>query len=152
MPPPGERPSRRLRTMAWPWWVVPVAAAAIALFFVSGGMPARRAFVQWGTWALLAYPILWVDRHLPVAADALGRRAAWHVPLSVAWTLAFVLTQLTYSRAVGQPEMGLPSLRESVAQGALHWNILYYWLIVGAHFAVDSAQQARARKIRASEL
>ena len=138
--------------MTWPWWTPPVAAGAIALFFVSGGVSWDRAAVQWGTWALLAYPILWVDHHLPVAPDALGRRALWHIPLSVASTLAYVLAQRTFSRLVSAEAMDLPSLTQAVSQGALHWNILYYWLIVGAHFAVEASRQGHVRKQRAAEL
>lgn len=140
-------------TMAWPWWVPPVAALGIALFFVSGGLPADRALTQWGTWALFVYPIVWVDRRLPVGSDALGRRAAWHIPLSVAWTFVYVLTLLMMGRLPASGEMDQQQpLRQAVAAGVLHWNILNYWLIVGAHFAVDAAQQAQERQRRGLEL
>jgi two-component system LytT family sensor kinase len=137
------------------WLLVPVACTVAALFFVSGGVSARSAFVQWYTWGALAGPIVWLDRRLPVRSDSLGARVLWHVPLSLAWSVVY----LAVSRAVTQLLAGkaladaLPvDLIGLIGNGAVQWSALYYWLIIGGHFALEYRRESQSRKDRTVEL
>jgi two-component system, LytTR family, sensor kinase len=137
------------------WILAPAACTIAALFFISGGISPRSAFVQWYTWCALAAPIVWLDRRLPVRSDALGVRVLLHVPLSLAWTVVFlivsaVVTQLLAGK--GLPGALSVDVARVVGGGSVQWSILYYWLIIGAHFALDYRRESQARKDRTVEL
>src|SRR5438552_1867670 len=49
----------------------------------------KAAVAQWYSWGLLSMAIYWINRKLPFAPDALVRRLLVHVPLSIAFTVAY---------------------------------------------------------------
>src|SRR4029450_2831549 len=49
----------------------------------------KSAAAQWYTWGVLSVAIYWINRKLPFAPDALWQRLLVHVPLSVAFTIAY---------------------------------------------------------------
>jgi signal transduction histidine kinase len=144
---------------AWPWWRVPVAALAVCtalgLFFSTSFSGFPGAFIEWYAWGALLGPIVWLDRRLPIARERLIARVAWHLALGVAWTMLYLYVSSVGGALVrGMPL--LPALSLAVAkgglQGAFHWNLVVYWMIVGGHWALDHHQRWRERQQRAAEL
>lgn len=145
------------RSLRVPVWIlVALGATLAAFFFAGGGMPLRRSLLTCYTWALLIWPIVWLDRRLPIPRDALARRAAVHVPLSIAWTIVF-LAAISWVgepilRSTITPEMSSPGVWERVRTGGLQWNAMYYWVLVGGFYAIDYHRESSERQRRAAEL
>ena len=139
---------------------------AVGLFYVSkksvSGQPVdkwaeafKHAVPQWYIWGLLSALIVRADRRLPVARDALLERAVWHVPLSIGFTSLYVYCQAAVNTLIGARGIPFSWSLDPLArswQGAFHWNILIYWLILGGYSAYDYHRRYRERELRASEL
>lgn len=121
----------------------------------SFGDTVRRAMSQWYVWGLLAPVIIAVDRRLPVARDAIGKRVLWHIPLSFVFTAIYVYAS-TFAGMILDGEAGAfaPSFEilQNSWRGMFHWQILVYWVIIGAYTAYEYYNEFKARQLRAAEL
>jgi signal transduction histidine kinase len=140
-------------------WATGLAAVAlwtlIGLFFATAGGELRRVLITWYTWGVLAWLIVLVDRRLPVGRDQLTRRLLWHIPLSLIFsTLYLCINSVINAVLMGSfPDTRLFSaLGMAIRNGGVHWNVLIYWLILGAHLALDYRRESQERKQRSSEL
>ena len=151
-------PSADLPAAPWrvPGWLLVLGGSTLmGLFAASGAMNPWRAMIQWWTWGLLAGPIVWLDRRLPIPADALGRRAALHIPLSIVWSVGYITILMATDAALnglppGKTFMG--AVLEDVRGGGIQWSVIYYWLLLGGHFAIQYHRQSRDRERRTTEL
>lgn len=118
-------------------------------------MSFRFAAVQWYVWALLAPLIIRVDHLLHIPPEALFRRILFHLPASFGFTTIY-----TYAFAWVRDLTGAGAERFSLTleplllawRGAFHWNLLVYWVIVGAYIAYDYYDNFRERQLRTVEL
>lgn len=113
------------------------------------------SLAQWYIWGILAAVIMAVDRRLPVARDAVLRRALFHVPLSFLFTTLYVYALEGVQNLMGFPNnfaRPLHLLETQWLGGGFHWNYLTYWVIVGMYAAYDYAKVSRERQVRTAEL
>ncbi|HFB98427.1 MAG TPA: sensor histidine kinase [Bryobacterales bacterium] len=113
-----------------------------------------RAMAQWYVWGLLSLAIVRVDRMLPVAREAIGKRVLAHLPLSVVFTFVYLYSQQYVLKLAGlNPEFrfSLDLVRQSMG-GAFHWNVLVYWVIAGLYGSWDYYRDFKDRQLRAAEL
>jgi two-component system, LytTR family, sensor kinase len=104
---------------------------------------------------LLSVCIVWIDRRLPVRRELLLRRFAWHIPLSVVFTMAF-----SYLHHAGLWLLDAPRDPSLLAGGvmATSWRVMhrnttfFYWVIVGVYLALDYQSHLKNRVIRTAEL
>ena len=115
----------------------------------------KNAMTQWYVWGLLAPFIVGVDRRLPIAREALFQRVLLHIPLSFAFTVIYVYASRLATALLEGDVQGFslsPDLIRNAWGGAFHWNILIYWLIVGAHGAYDYYTNLKERQLQTAEL
>ncbi len=149
-----------LRGRPAPWALAFAGWTVIGLFYsVHSGEDRyvdslKSSLAQWYIWGAFAPVIVALDRRLPAARDAILERALLHIPLSFLFTALY-----TYAFDGACALMGLPnefafSLRplQAAFDGAFHWNVLVYWLIIGVYSAWDYAKVLRERQVRAAEL
>ncbi len=113
------------------------------------------SLAQWSAWGALAVVIIWIDRRLPVAKDALVRRFVCHVPLSLVFTVAY-----TYLNYLLLTVLEMPRDGSLMAGGVLatSWRVIhrngtfFYWVIVGTYIAVDYQNHLKNRVVRTAEL
>lgn len=118
-------------------------------------MSFRFAAAQWYVWALLAPLIIRFDRLLGTRPEALGRRILCHIPASFAFTAVYI-----YASACARGLLGAGGEQFSFSlaplalawRGMFHWNVLVYWVIVGAYIACDYYGNFRERQFRTAEL
>ncbi len=136
--------------------------SVIVLFYSTAGggtdgswaMSFRSAAAEWYVWALLAPLIIRFDRMLRIPPEALGSRILWHIPAGFVFSSVYVYATTAAGALIadGEPfQFSIAPLRESW-RGMFHWNMLVYWVIVGAYVAYDYYQSFREREFRALEL
>jgi signal transduction histidine kinase len=136
----------------------------IGLFYSTrmaiGGRPAsyeaslKSSLAQWYIWGALAPLMVRLDRMLPVARDAVVRRALFHLPLSFLVTALYVYLFDAVRGILGITQRSTFSLAPLKASwsGGFHWYYLIYWLITGAYAAYDYSRSLRERERRTAEL
>jgi two-component system, LytTR family, sensor kinase len=127
----------------------------VGLFVASGGGGVTPALTHWYIWGLLGWGMVAIDRRLPVPQERLARRLAWHVPLSLVCVSVYLYVVMTAD--IGLREHVLHFGRwgefvEVLEMGGIQWNLLNYWLILGAYLAFDYHRQVQERQRRAVHL
>jgi signal transduction histidine kinase len=108
----------------------------------------------WYLWGLLAWVIAAIDRRLP-QRDRLSARLAWHIPLSLVFTVLYVFLALIADAALRgtiPPASAWQEVAQAIPRGGLQWNLLNYWLILGAYLAFDYHREAQERQRRSDHL
>lgn len=115
----------------------------------------KRTTISWTVWALLAPAIIAADRLLPISKDALFKRFAFHIPLS----LIFTTLQLLSAREVGrllhlssQRPRGLLDALLFSFRGLFQSIFLGYWIVVLIYYAIDYQRHIKDREIQQLEL
>lgn len=115
----------------------------------------KIAAAQWYSWGLLSFAIYWVNRTLPFGKDALLPRLLCHVPLSLAFTVAYTYVNLGATILLGTPHdlpwLG-PSLLETLARAGYRLGTFVYWSIAAICMALDYQSDLKDREVRAAEL
>jgi two-component system LytT family sensor kinase len=106
---------------------------------------------QWYVWALLAFPVMRVDRLLPVNRDALVLRFLFHVPLSLAFTVAYLYLNAAALDLLSGAFTHVPAMG-GMLLGGIYWNIPVYWVIVGVYVAFDYQKHLKDRQVKTVEL
>jgi sensor histidine kinase YesM len=122
---------------------------------ITWGQALKISVAQWSAWGGLALIIIWIDRRLPIARDALFQRFLVHVPLSVIFTVAY-----TYLYHANLMVLDAPRDASLLAGGVLStaWRVIhrnttfFYWVIVGTYIAVDYQNYLKNRLVRTAEL
>lgn len=115
----------------------------------------KFAVAQWAPWGLLSLCIFWANRRLPVGRDALVPRLLLHVPLSVAFTIAY--TYLNYGMTVlldapTDASWVAGNLFETAIRVSYRLGMFVYWAIVSVCVALDYQADLKDRQLRTSEL
>jgi len=113
----------------------------------------RRAALSWTVWAFLTPFIIKVDRWLPISREAVLKRLAAQVPLSLFFTS---LKQLLVSGATNLllgagPERLVDSFDASF-KGTFQANFMAYWVLVFVYITFDYHKHLREHEIRTAEL
>jgi two-component system, LytTR family, sensor kinase len=113
----------------------------------------RRSVLSWTVWALLTPLIIKVDRWLPLSRDALFKRFAIHVPLSLFFT---TVKQLLVGDAMALflrsgPEQSIDSLGASF-KGTFQANVLAYWVVIFLYNTLEYRRHLKEQEIRTAEL
>lgn len=115
----------------------------------------KNAMPQWYIWGFLAPLIIVVDKRLPVPREALFRRALWHIPIGAVFTGLFLYLESWSEALLGLRPDGLtlsPQVLVDGWRGGFHWNLLIYWVILGAYCAYDYYSRYQERRVREAEL
>jgi sensor histidine kinase YesM len=154
---------RRLVFLIFGVWTllgVLIAGEVVVVYRLSGReFPVGEAliwYLAWTyTWALFTPVILWLRRRFPFQSGRWLSTLALHIVASllIAWigALAFNLA----GQVLGQIEGGMAVLlRESLERfvAFLHFDPLFYWIIIGLAYLLEHYQTSRARELRASQL
>ncbi len=154
---------RRLVFLIFGVWTllgVLIAGEVVVVYRLSGReFPVGEAliwYLAWTyTWALFTPVILWLRRRFPFQSGRWLSTLALHIVASllIAWigALAFNLA----GQVLGQIEGGMAVLlRESLEMfvAFLHFDPLFYWIIIGLAYLLEHYQTSRARELRASQL
>jgi LytS/YehU family sensor histidine kinase len=127
----------------------------VGLFFASAGGGVKQALTTWYIWGLLGWALVAVDRRLPVPPERLSRRLLWHVPLSLLFSTIYLCLALVVDsvlRGVLPHAQDWGRVWQALRSGGLQWNLLNYWLILGAYLAFDYHREVQERHRRAAHL
>jgi len=128
---------------------------AMGLFFATAGAGIAHGLATWYIWGLLGWAMVMVDRRLPVPQERLSVRLLWHVPLSLLFSLLYVCVAMLVDAAFLQGGPHAPDwqrLGNAIRRGAVQWNVLNYWLILGAYLAFNYHRDAQERRRRAAHV
>ena len=92
------------------------------------------AIVQWWAWGLVSLVIVAVDRRLPFGDKQIALRVLAHVPLGVAFTIAYMYVAAGIRAAIGLGPWQAVWSRELLVialRGMALWSLIIYWVIVG---------------------
>jgi signal transduction histidine kinase len=149
----GRIPTKMQRVLA------PVALlllwTAVGLFFASGGSGVKQGLSTWYIWGLLGWAMVAVDRRLPVPQERLIMRLLWHAPLSLLFTVLYLSLALLVDAAFLGEAPHAPywsKLGDAIRGGGVQWNLLNYWLILGAYLAFNYHREVQERRGRAAHL
>ena len=124
----------------------------VGLFFATAGGGIGQALTTWYLWGLLGWALVVVDRRLPVPRERLRLRLLWHVPLSLAFSVLYLcLASLVDAALHGVAPEGR-KLVDALRNGGVQWNLLNYWLILGAYLAFEYHREAQERRSRTAHL
>ncbi len=149
----------------WRWALLFAAATALALFFasrtyltynaypdneISWARSLAPALSSWYMWALLAPLILWLATRLPFDQGRWRR----NVGLLLFAGFAFALAHSTLEHLLGELVEFFPTrpLSRNFLVGQFHYNVITYWMIVGAANLLEYSRRSREREVRASQL
>ncbi len=115
----------------------------------------KAAAAQWYAWGLLSIGIYWVNRALPVARDALLTRLLIHVPLSLAFTVAYTYLNYGLSHAMGASvEINWvgESIYATLTRVTYRLGTFVYWAIVAMCVALEYQSDSKDRQFRNAQL
>jgi signal transduction histidine kinase len=142
----------------WPSKWTPLALAllwtGVGLLFATAGGGIQRALTAWYLWGLLAWVMAAIDRRLP-RRDRSAVRLAWHIPLSALFAVLYVFLALIVDAVLRRtipPASAWQEVAQAIPRGGLQWNLLNYWLILGAYLAFDYHREAQERQHRSDHL
>src|SRR5690348_12943588 len=138
----------------WTLLALPLLWTGVGLFFATAGGGVRPALAAWYLWGLLAWVMAAIDRRLP-RRDRLGARLTWHVPLSIFFAALYPFLALIVDAVLRRalpPASAWREVAQAIPRGGLQWNLLNYWLILGAYLAFDYHRQAQERQHRSDHL
>jgi signal transduction histidine kinase len=109
---------------------------------------------SWGAWGLLAPAVLWLAAAVP--PDRRGRWLAVHVPAALAasalhGTVSGLLAAWAQPWGPHKVEPLLPLITGRI-RASLHFELLTYFVILGAAYAVDYRRRFRDRELRTAQL
>lgn len=115
----------------------------------------KAAAAQWYPWGLLSVAIYWVNRQLPVASDALLRRMLLHVPLSIAFTVAYTYLNQVAANVLGAPDapqwLG-ETLIDTVTKVTYRQGTFVYWAVAMICVTFDYQRSLKDREVRTAGL
>lgn len=115
----------------------------------------KTAAAQWYAWGLLSVAIYWVNRRLPVDADALLQRLLIHIPLSIVFNVAYTYLNTAITLLVDAPEappwLG-ETVLETVTKVVYRQGTFVYWAIAMICVALDYQSNLKNRQIRTAGL
>lgn len=162
--------SRRLPGRPWVRWTLTLGAYTFVGALVAGEFYLRRrlqgespnvvaAFLPlfaWAyTWALFTPVILHLSWRFPFDKERWPRSLLVHIfaSLLIAWIGSVVFN--AFQQLVGSAQPGMGSLfRSSLTMFVLflHFDPLFYWIVLGLSYLVRHYQESRERELRASQL
>ena len=128
---------------------------AVGLFYATAGAGVAHGLTMWYIWGLLGWVMVVVDRRLPVPQERLSVRLLWHVPLSLLFSLLYFCLSMIVDAAFLQGAPHAPHwqiLGDMIRGGGLQWNMLNYWLILGAYLAFNYHREVQERRSRAAHV
>jgi signal transduction histidine kinase len=115
----------------------------------------KSAVAQWYAWGLLSVGIYWVNRVLPVKRDALLQRLLFHLPLSLAFTVAYTYLNYGLMTLLGAPSesnwLG-DTVFETTTRVVYRLGTFVYWAIAAMCVVVEYQGHLKDRQIRNAEL
>ena len=130
-------------------------STAVGLLFATAGAGVARGLATWYLWGLLGWAMVAVDRRLPVPQERLGVRLLLHVPLSLLFSFVYLCLAMLIDAAFLEdaPHMlDWQQLFEAIRGGGVQWNLLNYWLILGAYLAFNYHRELQERRSRAAHM
>jgi len=127
----------------------------IGLFFATAGGGVRQSLTTWYLWGLLAWALVVIDRRLPVPSERLGSRLLWHIPLSLLVSILYLGLASVFDAFLPGIAPRAPDWQKFVKAlrgGGVQWNLLNYWLILGAYLAFNYHREVQERRRRAAHL
>jgi len=151
---PGDRIAAKMPRAVAPLGLL-LLWTAVGLVFASAGAGVAHGLATWYIWGLLGWAMVLVDRRLPVPQERLGARLLWHIPLSLLFSFLFICLAMIVDAALLQGAPRAPHwerLGEAIRGGGVQWNLLNYWLILGAYLAFNYHREAQERRRRAAHI
>ena len=136
-------------------WVLVLLWTGVGLVFATAGGGVKQALTTWYLWGLLGWAMVAIDRRLPVPQERLRWRLLCHVPLSLLFSILYLcLATIADAALRGNVPRGSDWTRvgDALRNGGVQWNLLNYWLILGAYLAFEYHRDAQERRRRATHL
>ncbi|HEX8274818.1 MAG TPA: histidine kinase [Longimicrobiaceae bacterium] len=99
-------------------------------------------------WALFTPPILWLAGRFRFERGARARSLALHLAAAVGFALAGAAVNVAVGKLLWQSRMEFWPYVAST----FHWNVQWYWIIVGVRYAWEYYGRYRDRELHASRL
>jgi signal transduction histidine kinase len=115
----------------------------------------KAAAAQWYAWGLLSVGIYWVNKALPVARDALFTRLLFHLPLSLAFTVAYTYLNYGFSLALDAPletNWVGESVFATLSRVTYRLGTFVYWAVVAMCVALEYQSDSKDRQLRNVQL
>jgi two-component system, LytTR family, sensor kinase len=115
----------------------------------------RTYLAQFWIWGLLTPAIVWLDRRLPYAGEALGKRLAAHIVASLVFTEIYFYLFTTMRALMGVAPWNSLSISNLFTPAVIGWQIwcwLIYWVILGGIQAYHYYQRYMASELRLERL
>lgn len=141
------------RTVA-PWTLV-LLWTGVGLVFATAGGGVKQALTTWYLWGLVGWALVAIDRRLPIPQERLKWRLLCHVPLSFLFSILYICLAAVADAVLRGHLPGASDwsrVAEGLRGGSVQWNLLNYWLILGAYLAFEYHRDAQERRRRATHL
>jgi signal transduction histidine kinase len=115
----------------------------------------KAAAASWYAWGLLSVGIYWVNRALPVPRDALFKRLLFHVPLSLAFTVAYTYLNYGFTQALDAPidaNWVGETVLATLSRVTYRLGTFVYWAIVAMCVALEYQSDSKDRELRNVQL
>jgi len=115
----------------------------------------RIYLAQFWIWGLLTPAIVWLDRRLPYAGKALGRRLAAHIVASIIFTEIYFYMFTTMRALMGVAPWSSLRISQLFTPAVIGWQIwcwLIYWVILGGIQAYQYYQRYMNSELRLERL
>lgn len=124
-------------------------------YIVTWGFALTTALADWYLFALLSIPTLWLARRFHFDAPRWRRSLVVHAvsgaAFAVLWVVLRVGVELVRSRE-RLPVFYFSEMFHWTLVRSFYFNVLVYWIIVGASHGVEYYRRYRERELRAIEL
>jgi two-component system, LytTR family, sensor kinase len=145
------------------WTLLGLAFAGQAyLTRAEGGNPITwrfalgRNLVDWYIFALLALPVLWLARRIPMELADWKRRVTIHLVASIVfsmlWMILRALLVTTLELTEGQAALEFWTAFKHALVATFFFNVLIYWVIISVTHTVRLYRRDRERDVRTAEL
>ncbi len=124
----------------------------VGLFFATAGGGVGPALTTWYLWGLLGWALVVVDRRLPVPRERLRLRLLCHIPLSLLFSVLYLCLASLVAAALHGVPPDWRKVADALRNGGVQWNLLNYWLILGAYLAFEYHREAQERRSRTAHL
>jgi two-component system LytT family sensor kinase len=115
----------------------------------------RIYLAQFWIWGLLTPAIVWLDRRLPYAGKALGRRLAAHILASIIFTEIYFCMFTAMRALMGVAPWSSLRISQLFTPAVIGWQIwcwLIYWVILGGIQAYQYYQRYMNSELRLERL
>lgn len=151
--------NRATRALLWLWWIPPAVLSANSLYLrgvlagseVSWLSHLLIQLVVWSLWLGFTPLILALGRRAPITKTPWWRGLAVHAIASVLLSLCylgFYSAVLCLFRSQPLTLENLASTYAGVFVAVFHWDVLIYWTILGAGYAIEYYNELRRREVR----